>query len=89
MDGKTIDDGCDRVISQLTFSPGMSVPAYVGRFLPEGKQAFALSMGGKFGRQFSSIWMGDGGKLFPQEDGSIKYFAKSGSLLYRVVAKGE
>jgi hypothetical protein len=33
--------------------------------------------------------MGDGGKLFPQEDGSIKYFAKSGSLLYRVVAKGE
>jgi hypothetical protein len=89
VDGKTIDDGCDRVISQLTFSPGMSVPAYVGRFLPEGKQAFALSMGGKFGRQFSSIWMGDGGKLFPQEDGSIKYFAKSGSLLYRVVAKGE
>jgi len=89
VDGKTIDDGCDRVISQLTFSPGMSVPAYVGRFLPEGKQVFALSMGGKFGRQFSSIWMGDGGKLFPQEDGSIKYFAKSGSLLYRVVAKGE
>lgn len=89
VNGKTIDDGCDRVISQLTFSPGISVPSYVGRFLPEGKQAFALSMGGKFGRQFPSIWMGDGGKLFPQEDGSIKYFAKSGSLLYLVVAKGE
>jgi hypothetical protein len=63
------------------------VPAYVGRFLPEGKQAFALSIGGKFGRQFPSIWMGDGGKLFVQEDGRIKYFAKSGPLLYRVVAK--
>jgi hypothetical protein len=27
--------------------------------------------------------MGDGGKLFVQENGGIKYFAKSGSLLYR------
>ena len=87
VNGKSIGDGCDRIISQLTFSPGVSVPAYVGRFLPEGKQAFALSIGGKFGRQFPSIWMGDGGKLFVQEDGRIKYFAKSGPLLYRVVAK--
>ena len=87
VNGKPIDDGCDRIISQLTFSPGVKEPSYVGRFLPEGKQAFALSMGGKFGRQFPSIWMGDGGKLFVQEDGSIEYFAKSGPLLYRVVAK--
>jgi len=89
VDGKPIDDGCDGIISELTFCPGVKEPAYVARFLHEGRQAFALSMGGKFGRQFPSIWMGDGGKLFVQEDGSIKYFAKSGPLLYRVVAKAE
>ena len=89
LNGKPIDDGCDRIISQLTFSPGVKEPAYVGRFLSGGRQAFALSMSGKFGRQFPSIWMGDDGKLFVQEDGSIEYFAKSGSLLYRVVAKHE
>jgi hypothetical protein len=88
-DGKPIDSGCDRVISQLTFARGASVPAYVGRFISDGKTAFALSFNGRFSREYRSIWMGDGGKLFPQEDGSIKYFAKSGSLLYRVVAKGE
>ncbi|MFC1601025.1 hypothetical protein ACFL34_01585 [Candidatus Sumerlaeota bacterium] len=87
VDGATIDAGCDRVVSQLTFSPGVSLPAYVGRFVSEGKASFALSYDGKLGREYGSIWMGDGGKLFVQEDGSIKYFAKSGSLLYRVVAK--
>jgi hypothetical protein len=89
VNGKAIDDGCDRIISQLTFSPGVKEPAYVARFLSDGKQAFALSMGGTFGRQFPSIWMGDGRKLFVQEDGSIKYFAKSGPLLYREIAKGD
>ena len=88
-DGKPIDSGCDRVVSQLTFAPGASVPAYVGRFISDGKTAFALSFNGRLSREYRSIWMGDGGKLFPQEDGSIKYFAKSGSLLYRVVAKHE
>jgi hypothetical protein len=88
-DGKPIDSGCDRVISQLTFAPGASVPAYVGRFISAGKTAFALSFNGRFGREYRSIWMGDGGKLFPREDGSITYFAKSGSLLYRVVAEAK
>ena len=87
--GKPIDSGCDRVISQLTFAPGASVPAYVGRFLTAGKTAFALSFNGKFGREYRSIWMGDYGKLFVREDGSISYFAKSGSLLYRIEEKGK
>jgi hypothetical protein len=87
--GKPIDSGCDRVISQLTFAPGTSVPAYVGRFITAGKTAFALSFNGKFGREYRSIWMGDYGKLFVREDGSISYFAKSGALLYRVVAEAK
>ena len=87
--GKPIDSGCDRIISQLTFAPGASVPAYVGCFITDGKTAFALSFNGKFGREYRSIWMGDGGKLFVREDGSISYFAKSGSLLYRIEEKGK
>ena len=83
LNGKTIDSGCDRVVSQLTFSAGVSAPAFVGRYVSDGKPAFALSFGGKIGRKYDAIWMGDGGKLFVQENGSIKYFAKSGSLLYR------
>ncbi|HJM63261.1 MAG TPA: hypothetical protein QGF50_06080 [Roseibacillus sp.] len=89
VDGKMIDSGCDGVVSQITFPPGVSVPAYVGRYLSDGKTAFALSFGGEVGRQYNSIWMGDGGKLFVQEDGSIEYFARSGGLLYRAVAKAE
>ena len=89
VDGKTIDSGCDRIVSQITFSPGVSVPAYVGRYLADGKPAFALSFGGETGREYDSIWMGDGGKLFVQENGSIEYFARSGGLLYRAVAKAE
>ena len=57
--------------------------------MSDGKPAFALSFGGEIGREYNSIWMGDGGKLFVQEDGSIKYFARSGGLLYRAVAKAE
>jgi hypothetical protein len=87
LNGKMIDSGCDRVFSQITFSPGVSVPAYVGRFVSDGKPSFALSFGGKIGRAYDAIWMGDGGKLFVQENGSIEYFAKSGSLLYRNNAK--
>ncbi len=83
LNGKTIDSGCDRVVSQLTFSAGVSAPAFVGRYVSDGKPAFALSFGGKIGRKYDAIWMGNGGKLFVQENGSIKYFAKSGSLLYR------
>jgi hypothetical protein len=89
LNGKTIDSGCDRVVSQITFSNGVSVPAYVGQYLSEGRPAFALSYGGEIGRAYDAIWMGDGGKLFVQENGSIKYFAKSGSLLYRNIAKAE
>ena len=83
LNGKTIDSGCDDIISQITFSPGVSMPAYVGRYLSDGKPAFALSFNGKISREYGAIWMGDGGKLFVQENGGIKYFAKSGSLLYR------
>jgi hypothetical protein len=89
VDSKMIDDGCERVVSQLTFSPGVSVPAYVGGYVSDGKTAFALSFGGEVGREYDSIWMGDGGKLFVQENGSIEYFARSGGLLYRAVAKAE
>ena len=84
-----IDDGCERVVSQLTFSPGGAVPAYVGGYVSDGKTAFALSFGGEVGREYDSIWMGDGGKLFVRENGSIEYFARSGGLLYRAVAKAE
>ena len=87
VNGKPIDSGCDRVISQITFSPDVSVPAYVGRYVSDGKPSFAMSYGGRLGREYDAIWMGDGGKLFVQENGSIKYFAKSGSLLYRNIAK--
>lgn len=87
VNGKPIDNGCNRVISQLTFVPGVSLPAYAGRFLSDGKIAFAVSFNGRVGREFRSIWMGDGGKLFPKKDGSITYFAKSGSLLYRIEEK--
>ena len=89
VDGKMIDDGCERVVSQLTFSPGGAVPAYVGGYVSDGKTAFALSFGGEVGREYDSIWMGDGGKLFVRENGSIEYFARSGGLLYRAVAKAE
>jgi hypothetical protein len=89
VNGNSIDSGCDRVISQITFSPDVSVPAYVGRYVSDGKPSFAMSYGGRLGREYDSIWMGDGGKLFVQEDASIKYFAKSGSLLYRNIAKEE
>jgi hypothetical protein len=85
--GKPIDAGCDRVISRITFVPGMELPAYVGQFIAEGKSFYAMTYGGKRGRAFDSIWLGDGGKLFVQEDGTIPYFGKSGSLLYRQVAK--
>jgi hypothetical protein len=87
VNGRSIDSGCDRVISQITFSPDVSVPAYVGRYVSDGKPSFAMSYGGRLGREYDAIWMGDGGKLFVQEDASIKYFAKSGSLLYRNIAK--
>ena len=89
VDGKMIDDGCERVVSQLTFSSGGAVPAYVGGYVSDGKTAFALSFGGEVGREYDSIWMGDGGKLFVRENGSIEYFARSGGLLYRAVAKAE
>ena len=57
--------------------------------MSDGKTAFALSFGGEVGREYDSIWMGDGGKLFVRENGSIEYFARSGGLLYRAVAKAE
>jgi len=89
VDGKAIGSGGDGVVSQLTFPPGASVPAYVGRYVSDGKTSFALSFGGEAGREYDSIWMGDGGKLFVQENGSIEYFARSGELLYRAAAKAE
>ena len=56
---------------------------------PTENQPLPCHFGGKIGRKYDAIWMGDGGKLFVQENGSIKYLAKSGSLLYRNIAKAE
>lgn len=88
LNGKPIDAGCDGVVSRITFVPGVVQPAYVGRFVAEGRISFALSYGGELSRQYGSIWMGDGGKLFVREDGGIAYFAKSKTLLYRVETGG-
>ena len=89
VNGKTSEPGCDAVISQITFTPGASAPAYVGRYIAGGKTSFALSFQGKLSRKYGAIWMGDGGTLFVNEAGNIEYFAKSRTLLYRVVTNAK
>ena len=89
VNGKTSEPGCDAVISQITFTPGASAPAYVGRYIAGGKTSFALSFHGKLSRKYGAIWMGDGGTLFVNEAGNIEYFAKSRTLLYRVVTQAK
>ena len=84
-----MEPGCEGVISKITFTPGAALPAYVGRYMTGGKIAFALSFDGKLSREYGSIWMGDGGKLFVNSEGQIEYFAKSRSFLYRVVTKAK
>ena len=89
VNGKGMEPGCEGVISKITFTPGAALPAYVGRYMTGGKIAFALSFDGKLSREYGSIWMGDGGKLFVNSEGQIEYFAKSRTLLYRAVTKAK
>lgn len=76
--------GFDGIVSQLTFAPGGTSPVYVARILADGKYAFAMVSEHGVGEQFTSIWMGDGGKLFLRENGQVEYFTKQGSLVYRM-----
>jgi hypothetical protein len=89
VNGKPGAHGCDEIISKITWTPGASKPAYVGRFISGGKISFALSFNGKLNREYGAIWMIDGEKLFVNEAGKIEYFAKSNTLLYRAVSKAK
>ena len=42
VNGKSIGSGCDRVVSQITFPPDVSVPAYVGRYVSDGKASLCF-----------------------------------------------
>jgi len=75
----------DAVVSQLAFVPEVSEPVYVARVLSRGKYSFVLVVDGKFGKPYSSIWIGDGGKLFI-DDRRVGYFGSIGSQVYRVEA---
>jgi len=74
----------DAVVSRLAFAPGEREPFYVARKLAGGKTSFALVSAAGMGREYTSIWMGDGGKLFLREDKRVDYFAKRGPLVYKV-----
>jgi glyoxylate utilization-related uncharacterized protein len=74
----------DGIVSQLVFPPGGRHPVYAARKLSGGKYSFALVSAAGVGREYTSIWMGDGGKLFLREDKRVDYFAKRGPLVYRV-----
>jgi hypothetical protein len=74
----------DSIVSQLTFAPGGHDPVYVARILSEGKYSFAMVSGAGTGRQYTSIWIGDGGRLFIRDGGRVEYFAKRGPLVYKV-----
>ena len=84
-DGKA-GPGVDAIVSQLTFVPGEAEPAYVARILSTGTYKYALVSGGKIGRKYMSIWMGDGGKLFVHDDRTVSCFATIGAQVYRVTA---
>ena len=74
----------DSIVSGLTFAPDSSGPGYVARILSEGKYSFALVSHAGVGRKYSSIWMGDGGRLFVGSDGRAECFVKQGPLVYKV-----
>jgi len=76
----------DAVVSRLTFVPGVPEPVYIARKLLRGKYSFGLVSGGKFGKQYGSIWMGDGGRLIVDDEGRVRYFASIGSQVYRIEA---
>ena len=74
----------DSIASQLTFAPAGHDPVYVARILSGGKYSFALVSGAGAGRQYTSIWMGDGGRLFVRKDGRVECFAKKGPIVYKL-----
>lgn len=78
--------GFDAIVSQLTFAPGSSNAVYVARILAEGKYWFAMVSEAGVGEKYTSIWMGDGGKLFLRDNGRVEYFAKQEPLVYRETA---
>ena len=88
VDGKA-GPAFDSIVSRLTFAPGGHDPVYVARILSEGKYSFALVSGAGAGREYTSIWMGDGGRLFFRDHGRVEYFAKKGPLVYKVKASTE
>ena len=73
----------DSIVSRLTFAPDSSGPVYVARILSDGKYSFAMVSGAGAGREYTSIWMGNGGRLFVREGGRVEYFAKQGPVVYR------
>jgi len=74
----------DSIVSRLTFAPDNSGPAYVGRVLSEGKYSFAMVTDAGAGREYTSIWMGNAGRLFVRQDGRVEYFAKQGPVVHKV-----
>lgn len=83
VDGKA-GPAFDAIVSQLAFAPGGRAPVYVARILGQGKHTFAMVSGADIGREYTSIWMGDEGRLFVRNDGRVEYFAKRGPLVYKV-----
>jgi len=83
VDGKA-GPAFDAIVSQLAFAPGGRAPVYVARILAQGKHTFSMVSGADIGREYTSIWMGDGGRLFVRNDGRVEYFAKRGPLVYKV-----
>jgi len=74
----------DAIVSQVAYPPAGNDPVYVARILSEGKYSFAMIARGEVGREYTSIWMGDGGSLFVRENGRVDYFGKRGPLVYKV-----
>jgi len=83
VDGKA-GPAFDSIASQLTFAPGRRNPVYVARILARGKYSFALVSGTEVGRKYTSVWMGDGGRLFARGDGRVECFARKGPLVYKI-----
>jgi len=73
----------DSIVSRLTFAPGSAGPVYVARILSQGKYSFAMVSEAGVGRSYTTIWMGDGGRLFPRDDDRVEYFARQGAIAYR------
>jgi hypothetical protein len=74
----------DSIVSRLTFPPKSHDPVYIARILSRGKYSFAMVSDAQAGRQYASIWMGDGGRLFVRDDGRVECFARRGPLVYSI-----